>query len=37
MGAGDVVDLEDVIKSNVVLQDVILVKKMSSKEQKQLE
>lgn len=37
MGASGVVDLEDVLNSNVVLQDVVLVKKVSSKEHKQLD
>jgi len=37
MGAASVVDLEEVLNSNVVLQDVVLVKKISAKEQKQRE
>jgi len=37
MGAASVVGLEEVLNSNVVLQDVILVKKISAKEQKQRE
>mmetsp|Transcript_25996 Transcript_25996/g.48446 ORF Transcript_25996/g.48446 Transcript_25996/m.48446 type:complete len:675 (-) Transcript_25996:48-2072(-) len=36
MGASSVVSLEEVVNSNVVLQDVILVKKVSAKEQKEL-
>ncbi|KAL3922172.1 MAG: hypothetical protein SGILL_002345 [Bacillariaceae sp.] len=36
MGAASVVGLEEVINSNVVLQDVILVKKISAKEQREL-
>lgn len=35
MGAGGVVDLEEVLHSNVVLQDAILVKKVSAKEQRE--
>jgi len=37
MGAASVVGLEEVLNSNVVLQDVVLVKKISAKEQKQRE
>lgn len=37
MGASSVVGLEEVLNSNVVLQDVVLVKKISAKEQKQRE
>merc|ERR1712224_607072 len=37
MGAASVVGLKEVLNSNVVLQDVILVKKISAKEQKQRE
>merc|ERR1712224_1102638 len=37
MGAASVVGLEEVLNSNVVLQDVILVKKISAKEQEQRE
>lgn len=36
MGANSVVELEEVINSNVVLQDVVLVKKISTKEQREL-
>ncbi|KAL3915901.1 MAG: hypothetical protein SGILL_005428 [Bacillariaceae sp.] len=36
MGAASVVGLEEVLNSNVVLQDVILVKKISAKEQREL-
>lgn len=34
--SGGVVDLEDVVNSNVVLQDVVLVKKIGAKEQREL-
>jgi len=37
MGAASVVGLDEVLNSNVVLQDVVLVKKISAKEQKQRE
>merc|ERR1712176_806034 len=37
MGAASVVGLEEVLNSNVVLQDVVLVKKISATEQKQRE
>ena len=37
MGAASVVGLEEVLNSNVVLQDVVLVKKISAKEQKERE
>lgn len=37
MGAASVVGLEEVLNSSVVLQDVVLVKKISAKEQKQRE
>jgi nonsense-mediated mRNA decay protein 3 len=36
MGAASVVGLEEVINSNVVLQDVVLVKKISAKEQREM-
>ena len=37
MGAASVVGLEEVLNSNVIVQDVVLVKKISQKEQKQRE
>lgn len=37
MGAASVVGLDEVLNSNVVLQDVVLVKKISAKQQKQRE
>mmetsp|Transcript_65718 Transcript_65718/g.73323 ORF Transcript_65718/g.73323 Transcript_65718/m.73323 type:complete len:643 (+) Transcript_65718:114-2042(+) len=37
MGAASVVGLEEVLNSNVTLQDVVLVKKISAKEQRQRE
>jgi nonsense-mediated mRNA decay protein 3 len=37
MGASSVVGLEEVLNSNVVLQDVVLVKKISAKQQKRRE
>ena len=37
MGASSVVGLEEVLNSNVILQDVVLVKKISGKEQRQKE